>query len=318
MHKLKFVIPMVLILAGCGDEPENSVQPEPKQAPAPTFSITTDDTDINRLLPAIRHLLPGLDKYSEQFQEKVIEHNRFLTIKFHIPDNATIPAEYLATGHNCFIEINKEGTAIKVPKSACKSVVLNRVVQDLDSDYWFYLNADQLTYTPYDFTKLNNKERVDIGVTYLKTMWDTVQEVKQKTDWQPDDFPNYGRLFRQLENEGKQFVMEGDMFPAYGSCRTAGANAQSWWSEQISSLKDLSSNDPQKVSSAVKQIKRQYDLYNENAARCSKEIRQAPPVKQKTEMLPPTSDNKPPRPGCLKVFKADNTTEWSCPIKQQS
>ncbi|WP_038907907.1 hypothetical protein [Dickeya oryzae] len=315
MRKLKFAIPMVLILAGCGDEQENSTKTEQKKVPAPTFSITTDDPDINRLLPAIRQLLPGLDKYAEQFQEKAVERNRFLTIKFHIPDNATIPAEYAATGHNCFIEINKEGTAVKVPKSACKSVVLNRVVQGLDSDYWFYLYADQLTYKPYDFAKLNDKERIDIGVTYLKKVWDTVQEVQQKTDWQPDDFPNYGRLFRQLENEGKQFVIEGDMFPAYGSCMMTGAYAQSWWSEQVGSLKDLSSNEPQKISAAVKQIKRQYDLYYESAVSCSKGIRQAPPKPKRTVTLPPTPDNKPPRPGCLAVFKPDDTTEWTCPAK---
>lgn len=300
------------LLFGC-DSGSNDV-PDSPSGPSAEFKVKTDDLTVNKLLPAIKNLLPGLNRYADQLENIRVEQNHWLTIEFHVPENANIPAEYLSQGNNCFIEINKEGTAINVPKMACKSVVLDRVVQDLDSDYWFYLNANQLAYTSYDFTKLNDKQRVDIGVTYLKKVWDAVQMVKQKTDWKPDDFSNYGRLFRQLESEGKQFVMEGDMFPAYGSCRMAGANAQSWWSEQIGSLKDLSSNDPQKVGSALKQVIRQYDSYHESAVSCAKEIRQAPPIEKKTEVLPPTSDNKPPRAGCLMIFTPDEKTKWSCPI----
>jgi len=306
---LAFALSLLLGCDGGQDGASGSPMPEPVE-----FNVQTDDVTVNKLLPAIKNLLPGLNRYAEQFENIHIEQNYWLTIVFHIPENANIPTEYLSQGNNCFIEINKEGTAIKVPKRACKSVALNRVVQDLDSDYWFYLNADHLTYAPYDFTKLNDRERIDIGVAYLKKVWDTVQMIKQKTDWQPDDFPNYGRLFRQLEDEGKQFVTKDDMFQAYGSCGMVGANAQSWWSEQISSLKDLSSNNPQKVGSALKQITRQYDSYNESAVSCAKEIRQAPPAERKMEVLPPTQDNKPPRAGCLMVFTPDDKTSWSCPI----
>ncbi|ELW9028218.1 hypothetical protein QP556_11795 [Citrobacter freundii] len=299
------------LLFGC-DGGQEGVSDSPMPKPV-EFSVQTDDVTVNKLLPAIKNMLPGLNRYADQFQNTHVEQNYWLTIMFHIPENAKIPADYLSQGNNCFIEINKEGTAIKVPKRACKSVALDRVVQDLDSDYWFYLNSDNLTYTPYDFTKLNDKERVDIGVAYLKKVWDSMQMIKQKTDWQPDDFANYGRLFRQLEGEGNQFVTKDDMFPAYGSCRMVGANAQSWWSEQISSLKDLSSNDSQRIGSALKQIKRQYDSYHESAVSCAKEIRQAPPVEKKMEVLPPTSDNKPPRAGCLMIFTPDDKTSWSCP-----
>ncbi|EBQ6502206.1 hypothetical protein FR037_07965 [Salmonella enterica] len=311
MRKM-FLVLALSLLVGC-DSGSDGVSDSPS-TPSVEFNVKTDDLTVNKLLPAIKNLLPGLNRYADQFENIHVEQNHWLTIVFHVPENANIPADYLSQGNNCFIEINKEGTAIKVPKRACKSVALDRVVQDLDSDYWFYFNADELTYMPYDFAKLNDKQRVDIGVVYLKKVWDIVQMVKQKTDWQPDDFPNYARLFRQLESEGKQFVMEGDMFPAYGSCRMAGANVQQWWSTQISSLKDLSSNDPQRAGSALKQIKRQYDSYHESAVSCAKEIRQAPPVQKKMEVLPPTSDNKPPRAGCLMIFTPDDKTSWSCPI----
>ncbi|MHA6676439.1 hypothetical protein ACX43S_08015 [Enterobacter cloacae] len=300
------------LLLGC-DGGQDGVPDLP--APKPVeFNVQTDDVAVNKLLPAIKKLLPGLERYADQFKNIHVEQNHWLTIVFHVPENANIPTEYLSQGNNCFLEINNERTAIKVPKRACKSVVLDRVIENLDSDYWFYLPADQLTYKPYDFTKLDDKKRIDIGVAYLKKVWDTVQMIKQKTDWQPDDFPNYGRLFGQLENEGKQFVTEGDMFPAYGSCRMVGVNAHSWWSDLISLLKSLSSNAPQKTDSALKQLSRQYENYHESAVNCAKEIRQAPPVEQKMERLPPTPDNKPPRAGCLMVFTHDDKTEWSCPF----
>lgn len=311
MRKM-FLALALSLLFGC-DSGADGVSNSPS-TPSIEFSVKTDNVIVNKLLPAIKNLLPGLNRYADQFDNIRVEQNYWLTIEFHVPENANIPKEYLSQRNNCFIEINKEGTAVKVPKRACKSVALDKVVQNLDSDYWFYLNADQLAYQPYDFTKLSDSARVDIGVAYLKKMWDTVQTVKQKTDWQPEDFPNFSRLFKQLEDEGKQFVAEGDMFPAYGSCKLAGANVQNWWSEQISSLKDLSSNDPQKVSSALKRIARQYDVYEESAVSCSKEIRQSPPVKKKMEVLPPTSDNKPPRAGCLMIFTPDDKTKWNCPV----
>ncbi|WP_225087454.1 hypothetical protein [Pectobacterium colocasium] len=315
MHKLKLAIPMVLILTGCGDEPENSVKSEPEKAPAPTFSITTDAPDINRLLPAIRHLLPGLDKYSEQFQEKTIEHNRFLTIKFHIPDNANIPAEYVATGHNCFIEINDDRTGIKIPKSACQATLFDR--QDVlpNSDYWVYFYPDDLTYTPHDFANMSNEERIKTAKNYLNTVAKTIESVQQKDSWIGYDFPNYGRQFKYIAYEGRRFLTQ-DVIQPYSSCTMVGFRADNWWGEQISFAHDPASNDPQKMASAMQRIKTAYNDYKISAAECSKDIKSVPEKPKPTEILPPTPDNKPPRPGCLMVFKADNTTEWSCPVKQ--
>lgn len=307
-----FLVFTLSLLYGC-DGGSDAVLDSPA-AESTEFNVQTDNPTVNKLLPAIKDLLPGLNRYADQFQNIHVEQNHWLTIAFHIPENTNIPTEYLSQGNNCFIEIDKDASAIKVPKRACKSLALDRVVQNSDSDYWFYLNASQLAYTPYDFTKLSDKERVDIGVSYLKKVWDTVQLVKQKTNWQPDDFPNYSRLFKQLEAEGKQFVTEGDMFPPYGSCRMVGINAYNWWSEQISSLKDLSSNDPQKIGSALKQIAHKYASYNKSAVSCAKEIRQAPPKVKEMEVLPPTPNNTPPRAGCLMIFSPDNKTKWNCPI----
>lgn len=315
MHKLRFTIPMVLMLAGCGDEQENSVQPEPEKAPAPTFSITTDDPDINRLLPAIRHLLPGLDKYSEQFQEKTIEHNRFLTIKFHIPDNASIPAEYVAAGHNCFIEINDDRTGMKISQSACLATLFDRQSVQINSDYWVYFYPNDLTYPPHDFANMSNAERIDIAKNYLNKVAKTIESAQQKGNLAGYDVPNYGRQFGYIAGEGKRFLTQ-DVIQPYSSCLMVGFRAHEWWSEQIRFAHDPAPNDPQKMASAIQRIKTAYDGYKISAAECSKDIKSVPKKPQPTERLPPTPDNKPPRPGCLMVFIPDNTTEWNCPINK--
>lgn len=183
-----------LLLLGCDDGHDKHGQIEPEKSITTTFSIATDNTAINQLLPAIRHVLTGLDKYAEQFQEKTVEQNRFLTIKFRIPDNAAIPSEYSAKGHNCFIEINDEHTGMKIPKRACQATLFDRQEALPSSDDWVYFNSADLTH--------------------------------------------------------------------------------------------------------------------------SKDIKTAQDKPEQTEILPSTLDNKPPRPGCLAVYKPDNTTEWRCPINK--
>ncbi|KLU14275.1 MULTISPECIES: hypothetical protein [Xenorhabdus] len=307
------LIPTIFLLAGCGDATENSVQIEPEKAPIPVFSITTDNATINQLLPAIRHLLPGLDKYSEQFQNKVIEQNRFLTIKFRIPDNAQIPVEYMASGHNCFIEINDDQTGIKIPKSACQATLFDQKNVLPDSDYWVYFYPDDLAYKPYDFSLMPDTERIDTVKNYLDKMAKTIESVQQKNNWIAYDYPNYGRQFRQIEYEGKRFLSQ-DVIQPYDSCQMAGSNAQIWWSEQVNSIKQLTSDDSKKIDIALKKIEDIYDAYQKNAADCLKDIKSAPLKSEPREILPPTPDNKPPRAGCLMVFKPEDTTEWSCPI----
>ncbi|CAM3725674.1 hypothetical protein [Xenorhabdus thuongxuanensis] len=307
------LIPTIFLLAGCGDVAENSAQIEPEKSPSPAFSITTDNATINQLLPAISHLLPGLDKYSEQFQDKAIELNRFLTIKFRIPDNAQIPIEYMASGHNCFIEINDDQTGIKIPKSACQALLFDQQNVLPDSDYWVYFYPDDLTYKPYDFSIMPDAERIDTAKNYLDKITKTIDSFQQKNNWVVYDFLNYGRQFRQIEHEGKRFLSQ-DVIQPYSACQMSGFNAQNWWVEKINLVKVLSSNDPQKTNFALRKIEGAYSEYQKSATECLKEIQSAPAKPESREILPPTPDNKPPRAGCLMVFKPDDTTEWSCPM----
>lgn len=127
---------LVAALVGCGeptDKPEENQQQK--------FTVSTDNETVNKLLPSIRTALPGLDKYAIQFRDVSVEQNYWLTIKFHVPDDAKIPNDYMTFGHNCFIEINKEGTAVKIPKAPCKALMLDQNADNVDSEQWFELST---------------------------------------------------------------------------------------------------------------------------------------------------------------------------------
>ncbi|MCT8349584.1 hypothetical protein LGZ99_20885 [Photorhabdus temperata] len=123
------LIPTIFLLAGCGDETENSVQIEPEKSPASVFSIATDDPTINQLLPTIRKMCPGLDKYADQFTDVTVYENSYpsrTTIKFHIDENAKLLNDYMANGNNCFLDIEDNETVLSISKSACQSVCLDQ------------------------------------------------------------------------------------------------------------------------------------------------------------------------------------------------
>lgn len=140
----KFILPIVFIFSGCGDNAEPA-DVSPPATEHSVFKVDTDNATVNHLLPSIRAKLPGLDKYASQFQKISVEQNYWLTIEFHVPNDAQIPVDYMAFGHNCFIEINKEGTAVKLPKTACKALMLDKNAEDIDSEEWFDISISNTT-----------------------------------------------------------------------------------------------------------------------------------------------------------------------------
>jgi len=106
------------VLAACGGE-------APKQ-PA-VFSVSTKDELVLTSLPSIRQACPGLDKYAGSFQNARVEEQFRTSIVFDINERNTIPESYKAGGHSCFVEIEKDGSAILIEKKACKSVCLDRL-----------------------------------------------------------------------------------------------------------------------------------------------------------------------------------------------
>jgi hypothetical protein len=106
------------MLTACGGD-------APKQ---PTvFNVPTKDELVLASIPAIRQACPGLDKYAGSFQGTRVEDQFRTTIVFDVSERNTIPEPYKATGHSCFIEIEKDGSAILIEKKACKSVCLDQL-----------------------------------------------------------------------------------------------------------------------------------------------------------------------------------------------
>ncbi|TBV10238.1 hypothetical protein DNK08_07105 [Stutzerimonas kirkiae] len=106
------------MLAGCGKEP-------PKEPSV--FNVDTQDELVIKSLPATRQACPGLNRYASDFQDIRVEQQYRTTIVFHIPERSGIPDAYKAGGHNCFLEIEGDGSAIFLEKLACKSVCLDKV-----------------------------------------------------------------------------------------------------------------------------------------------------------------------------------------------
>lgn len=107
-----------LLLTGCGDE---SAKKEV------IFKVATQDALVLQTMPAIRHACPGLDRYAADFQAVRVEEQFRTTIAFDVPERNGVPEHYKASGHSCFVEIEKDGSAIFIEKKACKSLCLDRL-----------------------------------------------------------------------------------------------------------------------------------------------------------------------------------------------
>lgn len=263
----------ILLVAGCDGGSEDVTQTGTASSKPVEFTVQSDSTLVNGTLSAIRHTLPGLNVYFPEMKNIHIEDNYWTSIVFTIPDTANIPPEYGVQGHNCFIEINKSGSAIKAPKSPCKSMALDKKEKVLDSDYWFYLDPEYLTYEPYDLSTLTKQKRTELINEYLKKLEESVNSVIQKKSWLPYDLPNFSRLFSQVSHEGLRFTYAKETISPYDSCRQVGMAAETWWQNQVFSLDDLASNDPAKVAPALNRIQDSFHSYQDKVVSCKKEIK---------------------------------------------
>ncbi len=114
------------LLAPGAEKSPNTSSSAPS-AKNPVFTVNTDNSSILKALPATRMACPGLDRYSDQFQDVRVERLYRNTIVFHVPDASKIPGTYMAGGHNCFIELDADGKSIFIDKKACKSVCLDQL-----------------------------------------------------------------------------------------------------------------------------------------------------------------------------------------------
>jgi len=137
-------------------KPETSAAKQPPTVPAVSattpasattseFLVKTDNATVTALLPAIKKVFPGLDKYASQLRDIAVHENYFTTIQFSVPQDAQIPKSDdrgMAAGNNCFVEINKEHTAVKIGKTGCRALALDRDLNDPNgNERWFPLGT---------------------------------------------------------------------------------------------------------------------------------------------------------------------------------
>lgn len=108
-------------LAGCGEAEQQQTT-----AALALFTVDTQDELVLKTLPATRLACPGLNRYADRFEKVRVEPQYRTAIAFHIPEQSGIPDAYKAGGHNCFIEIESDGSAVLIEKMACKSVCLDQ------------------------------------------------------------------------------------------------------------------------------------------------------------------------------------------------
>ena len=282
--------------------------PEAKQV-VDGFAVKTDKPLVNEMLPYIKEVCPGLDKYAPQFTDIHIEENRLTTIAFHIPDNAKIPHSYVAQGHNCFIEIEADGTSIVVPKEACQSVCMDTVHDPLwrGRNDRFYLSDDAVVTVSKRTSASTNKGKIEQASAYIAELDREIDSVlKLKAD--EINLNLISNKFRTLKVKGEVFRQELP-FVELGHCYSMGVAANFWWQANVDA-----SLSPGEESAAV--IRRASSSYFDEKKKCQLQIKElANPKKKKAEViLPPTADDKPPRPGCMAIYGPEETT-WSCPAK---
>lgn len=104
-------------------------------------------TLVVQALPKIKRACPGLDKYANTLKytgiEDMLDYNNLkkVTIVFAVPDNSSdIPNDYMAWGHNCFLDISADGTKLAIAKSACQSVCIDDVIDNSGKNLILNLN----------------------------------------------------------------------------------------------------------------------------------------------------------------------------------
>lgn len=90
--------------------------------------------------PKIKSACPGLNKYANNLEFQKIYDNfgyasskdaERVSIVFKVKENpALVVGGHVASGHNCFFEISRDGTRLSIPKRPCASICEDRAIDN--------------------------------------------------------------------------------------------------------------------------------------------------------------------------------------------
>lgn len=123
MNRICLILAAVAV-AACSSK---SSTLEPK---VPESLDATERQVITSAWPKVRKACPGLDRFASALQPQGVESNQRLDVVFEVKEgDASIPSNYMASGHRCFFGISRDGASLAVAKEGCKAVCLGRPIQ---------------------------------------------------------------------------------------------------------------------------------------------------------------------------------------------
>lgn len=113
---------------GCGSNCRKAIIAIPESIDGDELAL------VQKYAPQIPKLCPGFKKYESELNSFSIENNYYIDILFTVPENSSIPTEFMVHGHTCYLEISKDGKYLVVPKRACQSLCLGKDMNDSSGD----------------------------------------------------------------------------------------------------------------------------------------------------------------------------------------
>lgn len=153
------MIPLSFLKASTEHQPSANTTSESKTTPKetmlviPTANLSPERQNfVNHYWPQIKAACHGLDKYAEDLTFEGIQDNYDTDFVFKVadnPKNSTL-ASYVAGGHRCFFGVSQNGQALSISKMACKSLCLDKDIQqsgDLEIPLTNLKNTETSEYT---------------------------------------------------------------------------------------------------------------------------------------------------------------------------
>ena len=134
---IAIIVPITYLLLSCSSS-------KPKEGATP-LAISIPNTlgkDQRALaikaIPKILDTCQGLNKYGNELEYKGISYNpqdeKGISVLFYVPNESRVPLRYRANGHSCEIYVDQAASTLRIQKSECAAVCLDRDIDGTELD----------------------------------------------------------------------------------------------------------------------------------------------------------------------------------------